>query len=817
MHTATHSVLAGLHYACAGAVPFAALLSTVITINASPAADQRSSHRNIISSPIQLLVTATYVFETIIVISRHGDAFGADNAYLVHLLLSTLTWATLCGLNIATHTSLIAIGAMSLCLELPLTTLFGILNTWTPSDTVAFVSQVIRDILVAVVLLLATRQSSLKPSDPAESQPLFGDQAPTNGSYDGSANVVKAKRTSVHDESCSDNDETDEDEYSEDAALIKKRRAELLKERGGWLGYLRDFKVFTPYIVPKNDYQVQLCYLACVLCLVAGRVLNVLVPAQLGRVADHLSNGEPPYRTLAIYLVLCLAAHKPGLALVEALVKIPIENFSYRGLTNAAFSHVMDLSMDFHSERDSAEVIRAIEQGHAITSLLSTLVLDIVPTSLDLVIAMVYLSHKFNQFVAIALLAATIIFTSAEVLATSWNLDNRRAMAKASRQEAKVILQAVQGWQTVSFFNMFRYERHRFGQAVQDQLTAKQNWMIGDALVSSVIESLFPATFFVLACLVIHEISTGRATPGDFVFLMSYWENLTWPISMLSHNCRFLMSDLVDAERLLHLLQVQPSIKDKDTAVNISVKGRVDFEHVRFAYEAKHTTIHDLTLTVSPGQTMALVGETGAGKSSIMKLLLRLYDINDGRIMIDGHDIRDITLDCLRTAIGVVPQAPLLFNGTIHENLRYARLSATDAEIEEACRAAAIHDKITTFASGYDTKVGEQGVKLSGGEIQRLAIARVFLKDPPILILDEATSAVDSLTEAAVQSALDRLRKGRTTLVIAHRLSTIVKADQILVIHDGGILEQGRHDELLRQEGRYHRMWTSQTSAGSSI
>jgi ABC-type multidrug transport system fused ATPase/permease subunit len=213
---------------------------------------------------------------------------------------------------------------------------------------------------------------------------------------------------------------------------------------------------------------------------------------------------------------------------------------------------------------------------------------------------------------------------------------------------------------------------------------------------------------------------------------------------------------------------------------------------------------------------MALVGETGAGKSSIMKLLLRLYDINEGRIMIDGHDIRDITLDSLRTAIGVVPQAPLLFNGTIHENLRYARLSATDAEIEAACRAAAIHDKIITFADGYATKVGEQGVKLSGGEIQRLAIARVFLKDPPILILDEATSAVDSLTEAAVQTALDRLRTGRTTLVIAHRLSTIVKADQILVIHDGSILEQGTHDELLRREGRYHKMWTSQTSAGSS-
>ena len=274
------------------------------------------------------------------------------------------------------------------------------------------------------------------------------------------------------------------------------------------------------------------------------------------------------------------------------------------------------------------------------------------------------------------------------------------------------------------------------------------------------------------------------------------------------------MSDFVDAERLLHLMQIQPSIKTSETAIDIDVKGRVAFENVQFSYDPKQITLRDLSFEVSPGQTIALVGETGAGKSSTMKLLLRLYDVTGGRISIDGHDIRDLTLDSLRTAIGVVPQAPLLFNGTVLENLRYAKLDATDAEVEEACRAAAIHDKILTFADGYNTKVGEQGVKLSGGEVQRLAIARVFLKDPPILILDEATSAVDSITEQTVQTALDRLRTGRTTLVIAHRLSTIVKADHILVIHDGMIAEQGRHEALLQQGGRYSRMWEVQ-SGGS--
>jgi ABC-type multidrug transport system fused ATPase/permease subunit len=638
-----------------------------------------------------------------------------------------------------------------------------------------------------------------------DTQPLLKDREDDICDYGGTADPNK-----------NDPDgETDSDSEDEDNVKVKQRRAELLKARGGWLAYLRDFKIFLPYIVPKHDRKVQLCYLACIVCLGAGRVLNILLPRQLGIVADNLlQDREPPYRALALWLLLSLARYDPGVDLIQKLVKIPIENFSYRGLTNAAFSHIMSLSMDFQQDSDSAEVIAAIEQGQAITNLLSTFMLEIVPTCLDLVVALIYLSRKFDPSVAIALSAAMVVIISAEAIGLSWNLDRRRKMSKTSRQQATAILQAVQGWQTVWFFNMFSYERHRFGRAVQDQLAAKQSWSIWDALTESTLGSLIPATFFILACLVMREISLGRATTGDFVFLIQYWDYLTWPVSMLSHNCKFLMSDFVDAERLLHLMQIEPSIKTRETAIDIGVKGRVAFDNVQFSYTPKQTTLCDISFEVSPGQTIALVGETGAGKSSVMKLLLRLYDVTRGQILIDGHDIRDLTLDSLRTAIGVVPQAPLLFNGTVLENLRYAKLDATDAEVQEACQAAAIHDKILTFADGYNTKVGEQGVKLSGGEVQRLAIARVFLKDPPILILDEATSAVDSITEQTVQTALGRLRTGRTTLVIAHRLSTIVKADQILVVHDGRIAEQGRHQELLQLNGRYSRMWQVQSGTG---
>jgi len=300
-----------------------------------------------------------------------------------------------------------------------------------------------------------------------DTQPLLQDQEDASCGYGGTTDPKK------HDHDGG----TDSDSEDEDNAKVKQRRAELLKARGGWLAYLQGFKIFLPYIVPKHDRKVQLCYLACIVCLGAGRVLNILLPRQLGIVADNLlQDREPPYRALALWLALSLARYNPGVDLIQKLVKIPIENFSYRGLTNAAFSHIMGLSMDFQQDSDSAEVIAAIEQGQAITNLLSTFMLEIVPTCLDLVVALVYLSRKFDPSVAIALSMAMVVIISAEAIGLSWNLDRRRKMSKASRQQATAILQAVQGWQTVWFFNMFSYERHRFGQAVQDQLAAKQSW-----------------------------------------------------------------------------------------------------------------------------------------------------------------------------------------------------------------------------------------------------------------------------------------------------------------------------------------------------
>jgi ABC-type multidrug transport system fused ATPase/permease subunit len=279
------------------------------------------------------------------------------------------------------------------------------------------------------------------------------------------------------------------------------------------------------------------------------------------------------------------------------------------------------------------------------------------------------------------------------------------------------------------------------------------------------------------------------------------------------------VSDLVDAERLLFLFKAKPSVTEKENAIPMESSGcRVVFNHVDFSYSPRLSTLKDVDIAVEPGTTVALVGMTGSGKTTIFRLLLRLYDVTSGRIEIDGQDIRDITLDSLREAIGVVPQDPVLFNAPIIENLRYARPSASDDEIHQACRAAAIHEKVLTFEDGYNTTVGEQGVKLSGGELQRIAIARVFLKKSPILLLDEATSAVDSNTESDIQAALDRLRANRTTFVIAHRLSTIMSADRILVLHEGKVVESGSHPELLGKEGGiYQRLWQNQFGSNGNI
>ncbi|KAG7039436.1 ABC transporter [Colletotrichum scovillei] len=807
-----------LHYGCALSAVLIGFWASVQSSQVKRKHTSTKDYKHRRSKPekiAQLIVIITYVSE-LVAAAFQPDAFNKEQAHIIHVLLSTFAWIALCSIGNETRLLLGACTATFL-LEIPLLVLNVRGRSFSTPDVVCIVCQGVRIFVIVGLVLVAmastTTQRGSSGACSEESQPFLGSHAQEGPVDYGTERFRDDTDTEI---ASDDSEDEDTDDDGDDSASIKRRRAKRLEETGGWLGYLKDFKIFVPLLIPRKDRKVQLSIILCLLCIAGGRAMIILIPRQLGIVTDKILAKEAPYGALAIWLLLSLISGESGLGLVEALAKIPIKQFSYRQITNAAFSHVMNLPMEFHAERDSAEVMKAIEQGEALSNLLETAVIDILPTVADMFIALWFLYWKFNAYVSLAMLVASVAFTTLEVVTSNMNLANRRASSKAEREEARIMHQAVQGWQTVTYFNMFNFEKRRFGQAVDSQLAASRRYGVGDAFIQALLEATVPVTFFVLACLVLYEITNGRASPGDFVLLLTYWEYLVWPLKFLSHNYRYLMSDLVDAERLLNLLQTKSTIVEKENAKNLTpVKGHVAFENVGFAYDPRRQTVKELDVSAAPGKTIALVGETGAGKSSIMKLLLRFHDVTSGRITIDGQDIRDVTLTSLREALGVVPQDPLLFNASVMENLRYARPSATDEDVFEACRAAAIHDRILSFADGYESKVGEQGVKLSGGEIQRLAIARVFLKDPPILILDEATSAVDTMTEANIQHALETLKSGRTTFVIAHRLSTVVNSDKIVVIHEGRVVESGTHEELLAQGKRYKDLWTRQVGGAS--
>lgn len=611
-----------------------------------------------------------------------------------------------------------------------------------------------------------------------------------------------------NDESFPNGDEDEDDEDEDEDQDVKDARAQRLRETGGWLGYLKDFTIFLPYIIPKDDLKVQICLLISILTIVFERFTHVAIPYLLGMIADKVKSGDAPIKELVIFFALDIVAGESGQILVRDLAKIPVQNYSYQKLTENAFNHVMAQSMDFHSTQDSAETMKAIEQGESLALVLETIATEIIPVFVDVLIAAAMFYRKFNALVAVTLLAASAVYLGLQAISARLTTDDRRRVTRTERAQIRRMHQAVQGWSTVTYFNQFQKEARNLSNAVSEHMSAKARFEARQVIVRGFVELLLPITFFGLAVLVLKEIAAGQASPGDFVFFLTYWDSICYPIQYLSNHFRWLATDFVDAERVLMLLRTEPSIKDAPNAKILpATQGAVEFKDVSFAYDEDRPALKNVSFTAYPGQTVALVGQTGAGKSSVLKLLMRMYDITSGSITIAGHDIHSVTQSSLREVLSVVPQTPVFFNASIMENVRYARPNATDEEVFAACHAASMHDTILQYRDGYDTQVGERGVKLSGGEAQRLAIARALLKDAPIVLLDEATSAVDTVTEGKIKEAFETLREGRIVLVIAHRLSTIVDSDQILVFHDGEVVERGDHVELCNAKGRYFSLW----------
>ncbi|TVY58066.1 ABC transporter aclQ [Lachnellula cervina] len=585
-----------------------------------------------------------------------------------------------------------------------------------------------------------------------------------------------------------------------------------------WWEYLRGYSLFFPYLWPSKSLRLKIVVLLCFILVVLQRLVNIAVPLQIGTVTNELSRKDGagmPWKSISLLIVFKFLQGTSGiLGALRSVLWIPISQYSYKALTTASFEHVHGLSLDFHLGKRTGEVLSALSKGNAINNFLEQVTFQVLPMVFDLGVAIIYFGIAFDAYYALVVAIITFSYLYLTIRMARWRSEQRRQMTNLSREEDAVKNDSLTSYETVKYFNAEEYEFDRYRQAVTAFQKMEYKVITSLNILNISQNTVFMAGLLITSFISAYQVTTGIREVGDFVTLLTYMGQLQQPLNFFGSFYRSVQSAMISGERLLELFKEQPSVVDDCNAVAMPMcEGQIRFQNVKFSYDKRKPALEDLSFTCRPGTTTAFVGESGGGKSTVFRLLFRFYNAQDGSIQLDGSDINNITIDSLRRHIGVVPQDTVLFNETLMYNLKYANQNATDDDIFAACRAASIHDKILAFPDGYDTKVGERGLRLSGGEKQRVAIARTIIKNPRIIMLDEATAALDSDTEQNIQNALSALSEGRTMLVIAHRLSTITTADQILVLHAGKVAESGTHQELLAMKGRYHNMWRKQIRA----
>ncbi|KIX99829.1 uncharacterized protein Z520_04465 [Fonsecaea multimorphosa CBS 102226] len=581
-----------------------------------------------------------------------------------------------------------------------------------------------------------------------------------------------------------------------------------IRNRPFWQ-YLASFKLFVPYMYPKSS-KLQLYFGGMCIINALTRVITIALPLSLGMVINGL--GETiPWKAIALYVLLGFILSHAGFPLLETWLSWRVRTDLVVALQRHCYSHIMDLSADFHDSKRSSIIWQTTHQGEDVIDLLHDIMFQFLPMIIDLASAAVVLTYLFGLYMTFIIASMVVLF----YWLTFTVLVRKRSMCRscldAFHEQYYQMSESTQNWFTVCQFGRIPYETQKYREKGDVTRNRMLLWWSYEVWTRG-LRHLVPCISFVAACSVAAlQIAHDQHKIGDFVVLITYWAQLTGPLATLAGELSKVAEKLVNAEKLLAILEQQPRIQDlPDARPFVFLEGAVEFENVSFSYDGKRQVAKGMTFRAAPGKTVALVGETGGGKSTILKLLFRFYDVDQGRILIDGQDIRRIKMETFRKHIAMVPQNPVVFNMSVLENVRYPDIDCTDEEVIEACKAAALHDKIMSFTHGYREKVGERGTKLSGGELQRLAIARAILKKADILLLDEATSSVDSITEQKIQSSIRQLCAGKTAFVIAHRLSTVMHADHLLVIEDGRIVESGTHDALIKQSGAYNKLWHSQ-------
>ncbi|KAI1119021.1 hypothetical protein F5Y14DRAFT_396218 [Nemania sp. NC0429] len=584
--------------------------------------------------------------------------------------------------------------------------------------------------------------------------------------------------------------------------------------KSNWFDYIAGTRVLFPYLWPSDSPLHQATVLLCVLLLIAQRVVNILVPLQLGALVDALGHGKIPYKEVILYVVYRgLQGQQGALGAARSVLWIPVSQSLFRRLSCAAFEHVLGLSMDFHLSKRIGEVTSALSRGSAVNTFLENFVFQVFPMLFDIFVAAVVFFFKYDAFYTLIVLVIMWSYIFMTIYMAKYRGKQRRDMAIKAREMEAAKTDAIMAYETVQHNCAVPAETEKYRGHVVVYQKAERLVQLSLNFLNLIQSSVFTVGVALIVAVSAYKIAHGQQKVSDFVSLITYFAQLQAPLNFFGTFYTMLQNNLIEAERMLELFNETSGVVEKPDAEDLpSAQGAIEFNDVTFSYQNKQPVLHGISFTVAPGTKTALVGESGSGKSTCLKLLFRFYDVGDGSITVDGHDVRDLKIDGLRKHIGVVPQDTVLFNATIMYNLLYADSKASEADVYEACKAANIHERIMAFPDQYNTKVGERGLKLSGGERQRIAIARAILKNARILLLDEATASLDSHTERQIQEALERVTAGRTTVTIAHRLSTIVDSDQIIVLHDGKVTERGTHNELLELKGRYHAMWEKQTA-----